>query len=78
MDARKIAVKLGLAEHTVSNYLFRIYNKLGISTRVELVLYALAKNRPEIPPRIEILDAAVSGVLAHLGKFGTGGTLHPF
>ena len=30
-----------LTEHTVSNYLFNIYNKLGISSRVELVLYIM-------------------------------------
>jgi two-component system nitrate/nitrite response regulator NarL len=36
---REIAEKLGLSEHTVSNYLFRIYDKLGISRRVEFVLY---------------------------------------
>lgn len=41
---RETADKLGLTEHTVSNYLFRIYDKLGISTRVELVLYALKDN----------------------------------
>ena len=38
---RDIALKLGITEHTVSNYLFRIYNKLGISSRVELVLYVM-------------------------------------
>jgi DNA-binding NarL/FixJ family response regulator len=38
---REIAGKLGLGEHTVSNYLFRIYNKLGVSSRVELVLYVM-------------------------------------
>jgi len=36
-----IALKLDITEHTVSNYLFNIYNKLGISNRVELVLYVL-------------------------------------
>ena len=36
-----IAQRLGISEHTVSNYLFRIYNKLGISSRVELVLYVM-------------------------------------
>jgi two-component system nitrate/nitrite response regulator NarL len=42
---RDIAEKLGLSEHTVSNYLFRIYEKLGISSRVELVLYVLRQRR---------------------------------
>jgi len=42
---RGIAEKLGLSEHTVSNYLFRIYEKLGISSRVELVLYVLRQRR---------------------------------
>ncbi len=40
---RDVAAKLGLTEHTVSNYLFRIYEKLGISSRVELVLYSLKR-----------------------------------
>jgi DNA-binding NarL/FixJ family response regulator len=40
---RDVAQELGLTEHTVSNYLFRIYEKLGISSRVELVLYSLKR-----------------------------------
>ena len=40
-QTKEIAQKLGITEHTVSNNLFRIYNKLGISSRVELVLYLL-------------------------------------
>jgi two-component system, NarL family, nitrate/nitrite response regulator NarL len=40
---RNVAQELGLTEHTVSNYLFRIYEKLGISSRVELVLYSLKR-----------------------------------
>ena len=42
---RDVAKKLGLSEHTVSNYLFRIYNKLGISSRVELVLYVMRQRQ---------------------------------
>lgn len=42
---RDVAQKLGLTEHTVSNYLFRIYEKLGISSRVELVLYSLQRSQ---------------------------------
>lgn len=45
MGNRQIASELHLREHTVSNYLFRIYEKLGISSRVELVLYVLRYSR---------------------------------
>lgn len=38
---REIAARLKLTEHTVKNYLFRIFDKLGVSSRVEVVLYAL-------------------------------------
>ena len=38
---KDISVELGLSQHTIRNYLFRIYDKLGVSTRVELVLYFL-------------------------------------
>ncbi len=38
---RDVAVKLGLSEHTVRNYLFQIFDRIGVSTRVELVLYYL-------------------------------------
>ena len=41
LATKEIAKKLGITEHTVNNYLFRIYNKLGISSRVELVLYLM-------------------------------------
>ncbi len=36
---KDISNRLSLSSHTVKNYLFRIFDKLGISTRVELVLY---------------------------------------
>jgi len=42
LSNREIAVQLKLSQHTVKNYLFRIFEKLGISSRVELVMYALA------------------------------------
>jgi DNA-binding NarL/FixJ family response regulator len=42
---REIAHQLNLSEHTVKNYMFRIFDKLGVSNRVELVLYALSSSK---------------------------------
>lgn len=39
----EIALELGLKDHTVRNYIFQIFEKLGVSTRVGLVLYALSE-----------------------------------
>jgi DNA-binding NarL/FixJ family response regulator len=39
LNNREISEQLRLSEHTVKNHLFHIFEKLGISTRVELVLY---------------------------------------
>ena len=41
MTNRDISVQLHLSEHTVRNYLFRIFNKVGTSNRLELALYAI-------------------------------------
>jgi DNA-binding NarL/FixJ family response regulator len=43
MKNHEIALELGLTEHTVRNYIFQIFEKLGVSTRVGLVLYALGE-----------------------------------
>ena len=51
---REIAKKLALSEHTVSNYLFRIYEKLGISSRVELVLYIV--RREDVTKQADNID----------------------
>ena len=46
---REIAELLVLSEHTVKNYLFHIFDKLGISNRVELVLYAVSNPKESQP-----------------------------
>ena len=53
---REVARELNLSEHTVKNYLFHIFDKLGISSRVELVLYALNSAK-----RTEFVDDAEKG-----------------
>jgi DNA-binding NarL/FixJ family response regulator len=46
LSNRSVARELGLSEHTVKKYLFRIFDKIGVSTRVELVLYAVTRGAP--------------------------------
>ncbi len=41
LSNREIAARLGLSQHTIKNYLFRVFDKLGVSSRVELLFLAL-------------------------------------
>jgi len=45
LSNRQISQQLDLSEHTIKNYLFRIFEKVGVSTRVELALFALRGSR---------------------------------
>ena len=40
---REIAARLGLSQHTIKNYLFRVYDKLGVSSRLELLFMTLTQ-----------------------------------
>jgi two-component system nitrate/nitrite response regulator NarL len=40
---REIAEQLNLSEHTVKNHLFRVFERLGISSRAELILYLMGQ-----------------------------------
>jgi len=46
MKNRDIALRLQVTEHSIRNYVYRIFEKLGVSTRVELILYALSREKP--------------------------------
>jgi|SRR5579863_1156334 len=48
MPTREISVKLGITEHTVNNYLFKIYNKVGVSNRLELALCAIKQRESDL------------------------------
>jgi two-component system nitrate/nitrite response regulator NarL len=40
---REIAEQLNLSPHTIKNYLFRIFDKLGVSSRIELLFMSLSQ-----------------------------------
>src|SRR4051812_38199335 len=46
---REIAARLGLSQHTIKNYLFRVFDKLGVSSRLELLSLTLTQPTPGLP-----------------------------
>jgi len=50
---KAIASELRLSEHTVKNYLFKAFEKLGVSSRVELLFYLTARGHSFDMPIIE-------------------------
>jgi len=61
LNNRDIAKELNLKENTVKKSLLRIYDKVGVSNRVELVLYALSHSQSCAPE-------SVQEEAAHLGR----------
>ena len=51
MTNKIIAAELGLSEHTVKNYLFRSFDKIGVSNRVELLFYLTMRGHSLGPAR---------------------------
>jgi two-component system, NarL family, nitrate/nitrite response regulator NarL len=50
LSNREIAERLNLSRHTVKNYLFRMFDKLGVSSRVELLFVTMGDFRfPDAP-----------------------------
>ena len=45
LSNREIAERLHLSQHTIKNFLFRIFDKLGASSRVELLFMTLSQER---------------------------------
>jgi DNA-binding NarL/FixJ family response regulator len=49
---KAIASELSLSEQTVKNYLFRAFEKLGVSSRVELLFYLTVRGHTFGPSRV--------------------------
>jgi DNA-binding NarL/FixJ family response regulator len=63
LSNREIASQLKLSQHTVRNYLFQVFDKIGVSSRVELCLCALTSplTNAAIAPRTDhVHDVEVS------------------
>ena len=64
---RKTAARLNLREHTVKNYVFWILDKLGVSSRVELVLYVASQvpgRASDIETNSELLPSPIAAAAA--------------
>ena len=46
LSNRQIAERLKLSQHTVKNHLFRVFDKLGVSSRIELLFMTLTQAVP--------------------------------
>jgi len=65
---KAIAGELRLSEHTVKNYLFKAFEKLGVSSRVELLFYMTVRGHsfgprsavPEDRSRVEMMGDVAS------------------
>jgi DNA-binding NarL/FixJ family response regulator len=51
-----VGQRLSLSESTVKNNLVRVYEKLGISTRIELILYILSYHQSPESEENEIAE----------------------
>jgi len=60
---RAIAERLGLSQHTIRNHLFRLFEKLGVSSRIELLFMTLSH------------DSHSPSASRHFGKNSTTGSL---
>lgn len=56
LSNREIGARLGLSEHTIKNHLLRVFEKLGVSTRVELLSLTLTQEAQRSPIRSFVVD----------------------
>lgn len=69
---REIAERLGLSQHTIKNYLFRVYDKLGVSSRLELLFMTLTQaGSPRSAGRTALTDSTKGPRDQHPPESGT-------
>jgi DNA-binding NarL/FixJ family response regulator len=73
---RAIAIELGLSEHTVKNYLFRAFEKLGVSSRVELLFYLTQRGHRFHAAKANSADAEVCVHESPIGPAEPAGLQH--
>ena len=79
---RDIAQQLRLSVHTVKNYLFNIFDKLGVSSRAELVMYVLSNSdgsfakTPHVSRGKAVLGLAVAVATIVVGAAAQHGPLY--
>lgn len=67
LSNREIAERLKLSQHTIKNCLFRIFDKLGVSSRVELLFMTLSQERHAQPPSQYFLNEKPYDILQDEG-----------
>src|ERR1700687_105499 len=58
---KQIADQLGLSEHTVKNYLFHVFEKLGVSNRFELLFWLFKECNGSMADRAGVTSATEPG-----------------
>jgi DNA-binding NarL/FixJ family response regulator len=60
LSNRSTAARLNLSEHTVKNYLYRIFDKVGVASRSELVYFVFKSVPPRTQRSLCLLEDKVS------------------
>jgi DNA-binding NarL/FixJ family response regulator len=74
LSNREIAERLGLSQHTIKNYLFRVFDKLGVSSRLELLFVTLSHASYLAPAAVEKTNGNGSVSRARDSKRANGGS----
>jgi two-component system nitrate/nitrite response regulator NarL len=65
MTNREIAERLEISEHTVKNYMFKIFEKLGVASRVELIFYVLSRENENYRKQASLSEQNIVATLQH-------------